>query len=126
MEQEGRDRQNGKAREERYAYYRRCQKIMRNGEQCRCPAEKGERVCRNHRQRVESIVREQQQRFRVLARVADARGLQSPMEVFTDPRSAQMALAMVGQEVAEDTMDLKVASRLLTELQRACALFSRR
>ncbi len=119
----GRLMEQGKI-EHRYAYYRRCQQVMRNGEQCRCPAEKGTPVCRNHRQKWETTWREERQRFELLARVAEARGLAGPMEVFADRRSVQIALAMVGQEVAEDRMDLTVASQLLAELRRACELFA--
>src|SRR5262249_25427548 len=50
--------------EERYAYYRRCQVVRRNGEQCKAPAEKGAQICHAHagqqaaalRRKLESMV----------------------------------------------------------------------
>lgn len=105
--------------EARYAYYRRCQQFMKNGQQCRCPAEKGTPICRNHRQQWEMMWRRERQRFELLVRVAGARGLKWPEQVFGDWESVQMLMSALALELFSGTMDEKVAGRLLVEVQAA-------
>jgi hypothetical protein len=53
--------------EDRYAYYRRCQTVKKNGVQCSAPAVKGERICCKHR--LQEEMRESWERQRAALRL---------------------------------------------------------
>lgn len=95
--------------EERYGYYRRCQRFRRNGEQCKAPAMKGEPFCHQHTQEAEMELRRQtmQQSF-VLPPLRDLRTVQSQ-------------LGKVTKAIIEDRIDEDYAVELLAQLERASA-----
>jgi hypothetical protein len=43
----------GQVVEERYGYYRRCQRFRKNGQQCKAPAMKDADVCYKHQERAD-------------------------------------------------------------------------
>ena len=98
-------REPKQALEARYAYYRRCQAVKKNGEQCKAPAVRGEQICCKH-----GLQQDMQQRWR---RQREALGLQ---EGLVDRRSVLKALEVVAQALVENRVDEKLAGRLFWEL----------
>jgi hypothetical protein len=98
---------HGQIVEERYSYYRRCQRLGRNGQQCKAPAMKGQEVCYKHEVQAETQKR----------RVAMREGLALPPLV--DLKSVQAAIWKVAKAIANDDIDEKVASEMLHKLQNA-------
>jgi hypothetical protein len=108
----------------RYAYYRRCQMILRNGEQCRCPAQKGSDTCRNHAEQKEMAERRMAQKVEVMGRAAEkmsqATGWRHAIEdVFLSRRGVQAAINEAALALIENRLDEKGAKELLVELQSA-------
>lgn len=101
--------------EDRYAYYRRCRVLRRNGEQCKAPAMKGAHICYKHLQHAEMEERWKRQRQELLSR---------PGLGFGDFRSIQRTISAAAQAMIDDSIDLKVAGRLMVELQMAIKLLS--
>lgn len=99
--------------EDRYAYYRRCRVLRRNGEQCKAPAMKGTHICYKHLERAEMEERWKRQRQELLAR---------PGLGFGDSRSIQRTIGAAAQAMIDGSIDLKVAGRLLLELQTTSKL----
>jgi hypothetical protein len=87
--------------EERYGYYRRCERFRRNGEQCKAPAMKGEALCYMH------------------ARQAEGRKRQFKLGPLLDRTSIQKAISDVAQAIVSDRIDEDYAGELLQELERA-------
>ena len=100
--------------EERYAYYRRCQTIRRNGEQCRAPAVKGQRICCKHQLQKEMQERWERQRASL--------GLP---ERFQDARGVLRAMNVVGQAMLDNRLDEKPAGRIMWELSMVLAAHMR-
>jgi len=98
---------------DRYAYYRRCRVFRRNGEQCKAPAMKGTHICYKHLQRAEMEERWKRQRQELLAR---------PGLGFGGFRSIQRTINAAAQAMIDGSIDLKVAGRLLLDLQTASRL----
>jgi len=116
--------ESGQPLEARYAYYRRCQLVMRNGAQCRCPAMKGAEICRNHSEKRETAQRRRTQQLAVLQRAAEKisadTGTQCAIEdVFLSRHGVQLALNEAMQALIDDRLDVKGARELLAELQVA-------
>src|SRR5690242_5584343 len=108
--------------EARYAYYRRCQAVMRNGAQCRCPAMKGNDICRNHAEQSEMAQRRRRQQVAVMQRAAEQisaeTGTQWAIEdVFLSRRGVQLALREAMQALIDDRLDEKGARDLMAQLQ---------
>jgi hypothetical protein len=93
---------------ERYAYYRRCQHVRTNGEQCKAPAMKGEAICNRHAEQLESQRRRAEQRREFYARPGVGLG---------NPRAIQKTLNELAREIAAGRMDRKVISRVIADLQ---------
>jgi hypothetical protein len=93
--------------QERYGYYRRCQHLRGNGEQCKAPAMKGEALCRQHAQEAEMELRRQAMRQKF--------GL-PPLR---DLKTVQASLSEVTKAIIEDRIDEDYALELLQELERA-------
>lgn len=87
--------------EERYGYYRRCERFRRDGGQCKAPAMKGEALCYMH------------------ARQAERRKRQLELGPLEDRKSLQKAINEVMQAIAGDRIDEDYAGELLQELERA-------
>lgn len=108
--------------EERYAYYRRCQVLRKNGEQCKAPAEKGERVCYRHSAQIEAARRGWEARQRVLedaAASARAAGekIGEPDELWMSLSGLRWVLFSAARAVADDRIDCATAGRLMAEVQ---------
>jgi hypothetical protein len=87
--------------EERYGYYRRCERFRRNGEQCKAPAMKGQALCYMH------------------ARQAERRKRQFELGPLEDRKSIQKAINEVMQAIVSDRIDDDYAGELLQEVERA-------
>ena len=94
--------------EPRFAYYRRCQVVRRNGEQCKAPALKGRPLCYKHGEQVEAARRYHELRRKL--------GLANGMK---GPRRLQEALTEVAQGLLDGRIDYRTAARLTVELQGA-------
>jgi hypothetical protein len=99
--------------EARYAYYRRCQRFRRNGEQCKAPAMKGEAICYRHAEQAASEESRARQRRELLA---------TPALGFGSFRAVQRTIGAVAQALLDDRVDRKTAGRLAVELQTASKL----
>jgi hypothetical protein len=108
MKETGQVRGPRQVLEARYAYYRRCQAVKKNGEQCKGPAIKGAQICCKH-----GLQREMQERWR---RQRESLGLPGR---FADRKSVLNALGVVGQALMEDRIDEKLAGRMMWELGMA-------
>ena len=94
--------------EERYGYYRRCQRFRKNGEQCKAPAMKGEPLCHQHAQEAEMELRRRTMRQSfVLPPLRDLRTVQSQLDEVT-------------KAIIEDREDYAV--ELLAQLEEASAM----
>src|SRR5579859_334571 len=93
--------------EDRYGYYRRCQVVRENGEQCRAPAMKGESLCYKHGQRAETERR----------KAAMRAGFSLPP--LRDLRTVQKSIGEVARAIMEDRIDEDYAGELLQQLERA-------
>ncbi len=102
-----------KVPEARYAYYRRCQKFLRTGEQCKAPAMKGEGICHQHALQADNQRRRDQQRREFLSR---------PGVGFGSFNAIQVALSELANSLFMGTIDHKVAGRLMMDIQNAIRL----
>ncbi len=102
-----------KVPEARYAYYRRCQKFLRNGEQCKAPATKGEAICHQHAQQADNQRRRDQQRREFLSR---------PGVGFGSFNAIQVALSELAGSLFMGEIEHKVAGRLMLDIQNAIRL----
>lgn len=98
---------NGQIVEERYGYYRRCQRFRRNGQQCKAPAMKGEDRCYKHQE---------------LADVERRRRAQYTLPPLVDLNTVQRAIGDVAQALWQNRIDEDYAGELLQTLERASAL----
>jgi hypothetical protein len=108
--------------EAQYTYYRRCQLFLRNGDQCKAPAEKGEAICHAHAAQKAMAVRRERERRAVLAEaVAEMRRQGRPecemADLLTDFKGIQITLAVVAKALIDSRIDCKTAGRLLVHLQ---------
>jgi hypothetical protein len=94
----------GQIVEERYGYYRRCQRFRRNGQQCKAPAMKDADVCYKHQQRAD-----RERRWRA----------QYTLPPLVDMKTVQASLSEVTKAIIEDRIDEDYAGELLQELERA-------
>ena len=98
--------------------------VMRSGEQCRCPAQKGSDICRNHAEQKRAAERRLAQQVDVLAQEAtkmtEATGRRHVIEdLFESRRGIQAALDGAMQAIVEERMEEKAARELMGELERA-------
>jgi hypothetical protein len=93
--------------EERYAYYRRCQTFRSNGERCKAPAMKGERLCYKHEQQAQAQRRRQS----------------FTLPPLVDLKSVQGAIRDVAQAIIEGRIDDDYAGALLNRIQNASLMF---
>ncbi len=121
------DENSGLQLQECYAYYRRCQVIRRNGEQCKAPAEKGAHICHSHALQQEMARRRKEARRALLTEVARqmsrATGREcEPAEVFCSFEGIQRAISEAARALIEGRIDCKTAGRLAVDLQMAAKL----
>ena len=94
----------GQIVEERYGYYRRCQRFRRNGEQCKAPAMKDADVCYKHQERADM-----ERRWRA----------QYTLPSLVDLATVRRAIGDVMQALVQDRIDEDYAAGLLQELEKA-------
>lgn len=93
-----------KKAEERYAYYRRCQRFRKNGQQCKAPALKGADRCYKHQEQAD-IERRRREQF--------------TLPPLVDLKTVQREIRNVAQALIQDRIDEDYAGELLQELERA-------
>src|SRR6266481_5011010 len=110
--------------EPRYAYYRRCQRFRRNGEQCKAPAMKQEVICHQHAAEEETAQRRRQSRQALIARIAQLQRARfgSAANLFTSFESIQHAIGEVMRALIDGRINCKTAGRLAIDLQTAAKL----
>src|SRR6478736_95811 len=90
--------------EERYGYYRRCQRFRRNGQQCKAPAMKGADRCYKHQEQADSERRRREQ---------------FTLPPLLDLRTVQRTIGEVAQALLQDRIDEDYAGELLQKLESA-------
>ena len=103
----GRDRSEllqGQIVEERYGYYRRCQRFRRNGQQCKAPAMKDADRCYKHQEQAD---------------IERRRRAQYTLPPLVDLKTVQREIANVMQALLADSIDEDYAGELLHKLERA-------
>jgi hypothetical protein len=103
----GRDRSEalkGQIVEERYGYYRRCQRFRRNGQQCKAPAMKDADRCYKHQEQAD-IERRRREQF--------------TLPPLVDLKTVQRTIRDVAQALIEDRIDEDYAGQLLQKLETA-------
>jgi hypothetical protein len=99
--------------EERYAYYRRCQRFRKSGMQCKAPAMKGQDVCYKHE------AQEETGRRRAAMRQKFA------LPPLADFKSVQSGIREVGKAIIDGRIDEDYAGELLNQLQNAAVALRR-
>ena len=94
----------GQIVEERYGYYRRCQRFRKNGQQCKAPAMKDADVCYKHQQRAD-----RERRWRA----------QYTLPPLVNLATVSRAISDVAQALWQDRIDEDYASELLQKLEKA-------
>lgn len=103
----GRDRNEalqGQIVEERYGYYRRCQRFRRNGQQCKAPAMKDSDRCYKHQEQAD---------------IERRRRAQFTLPPLVDLKTVQQEIGKVAQALLQDRIDEDYAGELLQKLERA-------
>jgi hypothetical protein len=94
----------GQIVEERYGYYRRCQRFRKNGQQCKAPAMKDTDRCYKHQAQAD---------------VERRRRAQFTLPPLVDLKTVQRAIGDVAQALIQDRIDEDYAGELLQKLERA-------
>ena len=94
----------GQIVEERYGYYRRCQRFRKNGQQCKAPAVKGADRCYKHQEQAD---------------IERRRRAQFTLPPLVDLNTVQREIGNVAQALIEDRIDEDYAGELLQKLERA-------
>jgi hypothetical protein len=103
----GRDRSEtlqGQIVEERYGYYRRCQRFRKNGQQCKAPAMKDADRCYKHQEQAD---------------IERRRRAQFTLPPLVDLKTVLGAIHGVAQALLDDRIDEDYAGELLQKLERA-------
>jgi|ERR1041385_1332991 hypothetical protein len=95
---------HGQIVEDRYGYYRRCQRFRRNGQQCKAPALKESDRCYKHQEQAD-VERRRREQF--------------TLPPLVDLKTVQREIGNVAQALIEDRIDEDYAGELLQELERA-------
>ena len=94
----------GQIVEERYGYYRRCQRFRRNGQQCKAPAMKDTDRCYKHQEQAD---------------IERRRRAQYTLPPLVDLNTVQREIGNVMQALLADRIDEDYAGELLHKLERA-------
>jgi hypothetical protein len=94
----------GQIVEERYGYYRRCQRFRRNGQQCKAPAMKDTDRCYKHQEQADVERRRREQYM---------------LPPLPDLNTVQREIGNVVQALLEDRIDEDYAGELLQKLENA-------
>jgi hypothetical protein len=94
----------GQIVEERYGYYRRCQRFRRNGQQCKAPAMKDTDRCYKHQAQAD---------------IERRRRAQYTLPPLVDLKTVQREIGNVAQALIQDRIDEDYAGELLQKLEMA-------
>ncbi|HEV7674589.1 MAG TPA: hypothetical protein VGQ12_08665 [Candidatus Angelobacter sp.] len=94
----------GQIVEERYGYYRRCQRFRKNGQQCKAPAMKDADRCYKHQEQAD---------------VERRRRAQFTLPPLVDLKTVQRSIGDVAQALWQDRIDADYAGELLHKLESA-------
>jgi hypothetical protein len=94
----------GQIVEERYGYYRRCQRFRKDGQQCKAPAMKDADVCYKHQGQAD---------------IDRRRRAQYTLPPLVDLATVQRAISDVAQALVQDRIDEDYAGELLHKLEKA-------
>src|SRR5215470_35358 len=94
--------------EPKYAYYRRCSRVRKNGERCKGPAMKGETLCYGHFNEAELARIRERQRRELLGPALAQPG--NALEV-------NRALERIGAALMQGYIDPKTAGNLIVEIR---------
>jgi hypothetical protein len=94
----------GQIVEERYGYYRRCQRFRRNGQQCKAPAMKDTDRCYKHQEQAD---------------IERRRRTQYTLPPLLDLQTVQREIGNVAQGLIQGRIDEDHAGELLHKLERA-------
>jgi len=94
----------GQIVEERYGYYRRCQRFRRNGQQCKAPAMKGADRCYKHQEQAD---------------IERRKRAQYTLPPLVDLKTVQREIGNVAQALIRDRIDEDYAGELLQKLESA-------
>jgi hypothetical protein len=97
----------GQIVEERYSYYRRCQRFRKNGQQCKAPAMKDTDRCYKHQEQAD---------------VERRRRAQYTLPPLVDLKTVQRAISDVAQALWQDRIDPDYAGELMQKLESASAV----
>jgi hypothetical protein len=116
-----------RALEARYSYYRRCQEVRKNGEQCKAPAEKGTQICHAHASQQAMAWRRDRECKAVLElAVMEMRKQGKPecktADLFMDFKGIQVMLAVMAQALLDGRIDCKTAGQMVVHLQTTSKL----
>jgi hypothetical protein len=89
---------------ERYAYYRRCQRFRKGGQQCKAPAMKDADVCYKHQEQAD---------------IERRRRAQYTLPPLVDLATVRRAIGDVAQALVQDRIDEDYAGELLQKLEIA-------
>lgn len=98
------DALQGQVVEERYGYYRRCQRFRRNGQQCKAPAMKDTDRCYKHQEQAD---------------IERRRRAQFTLPPLVDLKTVQREIGNVAQALIQNRIDEDYAGELLQKLERA-------
>jgi hypothetical protein len=97
---------------------------MRNGEQCRCPAQKGSGICRNHADQKARVERRRAEQMEVLCRAALAMTERTGrwhaiQDLFRSRKGIVVALDAIGRALIEGRLDEQGAVEIMSSLEKA-------
>ena len=93
----------GQIVEDRYGYYRRCQRFRRNGQQCKAPAMKDTDRCYKHQEQAD---------------IERRRRAQFTLPPLVDLKTVQREIGNVAQALIQNRIDEDYAGELLQKLER--------
>ena len=111
--------------QERYDYYRRCQALKPNGEQCKAPAVKGQDICGKHAGQRAKIQRAEDQRRDFATRTGQIEDGKDATGILSDGRSVAATIRDLMQTMLDGRLDEDTAGAMLDEIALRQGLLKR-
>jgi hypothetical protein len=111
--------------QERYDYYRRCQALKPNGEQCKAPAMKEHDICQRHTVQWEKLQRAAEQRRDFAALIRGNGDSKDLSGISSDPMNVQRTVRNLMQAMIDGRLDEDTAGALLDEIALRQGLLKR-
>jgi hypothetical protein len=111
--------------QERYDYYRRCQALKTNGEQCKAPAMKEQEICRKHTVQWEKLQRKAEQRRDFVALIRGNGDGNTLSGILSEPMNVQRTIRDLMQAMIDGRLDEDTAGALLDEIALRQGLLKR-